>query len=136
MQPESIKKFSLLYLGSLALSIVNAILSYGMIKAQLAGSGMDVGIGSIIGALIFSLIISVALWFLIVNLKIELVKWVILAFLAFGLIGVPGLFANGFQLSDIVALVVFGMQATAVYFLFQPDAKAWFAEKNGPVDPK
>ncbi len=136
MQPDSIKKFSLLFLGSVALSIVNAILSYGIIKADLADAGLDVGIGALIGGVIFSLIISMALWFLIMKLKIELVKWVMLAFLAFGLIGIPALFANGFQFTDIVAIIVFVIQAAAIYFLFQPDAKVWFAQKNGPLDPK
>lgn len=140
MQPNSIKKFDLLYLGAVALGLINGVLSYGMMKAeleaQLAGTGIEVGMGSLIGGLAFSLVISLALWYLVSRLRIELVKWVMLAFLAFGLIGLPALFVNGFQFTDIIAIIVFAMQAAAIYFLFQPDAKAWFAEKNGPIDPK
>ena len=33
-----------------------------------------------------------------------------------------------------LAFAVFAIQAAALYFLFQPDAKAWFAEKNGPTN--
>ena len=128
MQPESIKKFSLLYLGALALNLVNIVLVFGM--AQTAG----IGIGTLIFGIIFGVGIAVALWYLVVHLRIELVKWVMLAFLALGLLGIPTLLADCFQLTDILAFAVFAIQAVAIYFLFQPDAKAWFAEKNGPTN--
>ena len=98
--------------------------------AQTAG----IGIGTLIFGIIFGIGIAVALWYLVVHLRIELVKWVMLAFLALGLLGIPTLFADGFQLTDILAFAVFAIQAVAIYFLFQPDAKAWFAEKNGPTN--
>ena len=132
MQPDSIKKFSLLYLGGLALNLVNIVLVF--IMGQVAAAGM--GIGTLIFGILFGVGIAVGLWYLVIHLRIELVKWVMLAFLALGLLGIPALLADGLQLTDVLALAVSAIQAAAIYFLFQPDAKAWFAEKNGPTNHK
>lgn len=134
MRPESIKKFDMLYLGAVVLGLVNFVLSYGAMKAQmdaeLARTGVEMGSGVLIASVIFGIVISLALWFLISRLRIEVVKWVLVLFFLWGLIGMPALFADGFGPTDIIALATFVMQAAAIYFLFRPDAKAWFAEKR------
>lgn len=134
MRPESIKKFDMLYLGAVVLGLINFVLSYQTVKAQMdaemAASGIEVGAGVLIGSIIFGVVISLALWFLISRLRIEVVKWVLILFFLWGLIGLPALFAGDFEANDLIVLVTYAMQAAAIYFLFQPDAKAWFAEKR------
>ena len=135
MRPDSIRKFDWLYLGSLVLSVLAFALNYGEIVAQvdreLAGSGVEGGSGLAAGSLIFSVIVSLAIWFLISRLRVEVVKWVLVVFFVFGLIGVPATLAQLPSLYAILNLVVLVMQIGAIWFLFQPDAKAWFAEKRG-----
>ena len=135
MRPQAIKNFDYLYLGSLALGIVSFMLNYGTVVAEVeretAASGIEMGSGVAIGGLIFGLIISLALWFLISRLRIGIVKWVLVVFFVFGLIGIPAMIAMLPSLQAILSLVVTVMQAAAIYFLFTPEAKAFFAEKRG-----
>ena len=97
-------------------------------------SGVEIGSGLAMGSLIFSVIISLAIWFLISRLRIGIVKWVLVVFFVFGLIGIPVILAELPSLAAILNLVVFVMQGAAIFFLFTPEAKAWFAEKHGGSD--
>ena len=139
MRPQSIKYFDYLYLGSIALGVLSFLLNYNAIAAEIdretAETGVQIGSGLAMGSLIFSVIVSLALWFLISRLRIEFVKWILIVFFFVGLIGIPTVFAQLPNLQAILSLIATVLQALAIYFLFQPDAKAWFAEKRGdPVD--
>jgi len=138
MRPESIRKFDWLYLGSLAVSILAFVLDFGRIAAQvdrqMVDAGVEAGSGLVAGSLIFSVVVSLALWFLVSRQRVGIVRWVLAIFFAFGLIGIPGVVALLPGLSAILNLVVLMMQLGAIWFLFQPDARAWFAEKRGGGD--
>lgn len=142
MRPDSIRKFDMLWLGALALGIVAFLLSYGTLKAQvdaqLAASGMTSGAGgaALIGGFVFGIVISLALWFLVSRLRLEFVKWILILLLIWGLVNLPAIFADGFTLIDVLSLIGTAMQAAAIYFLFRPDAKAWFAAKGNAGDPQ
>ena len=135
MRPDAIKKFDYLYLGSLGLSIIGFMMNYSNITAEvdreLADTGMQIGSGLAMGSLIFSIVVSLAIWFLISRLRIGIVKWVLVVFFVLGLIGIPVILAQLPALHAVINLVVFLLQVAAIYFLFTPEAQAWFAEKRG-----
>jgi len=138
MRPKSIRNFDFLYLGGIALSLVTFLLTYddmvAEIQRQTAESGLQVGGGAALGGFLFGTVISIAIWFLISRLRIEVVKWVLVVFFLFGLIGLPVVLANVLTLSGLLNLAIFVVQALAIWMLFQPDARAWFAEKRGGGD--
>jgi hypothetical protein len=142
MRPDSIRKFDMLWLGALALGVVAFVLSYGTLKAQvdaqLADAGMAAGTSdfALMGGFAFGIVISLALWFLVSRLRLEFVKWILILLFVWGLINLPAIFADGFTLIDALSLIGTAMQAAAIYFLFRPDAKAWFAAKGTPGDPQ
>lgn len=135
MRPGSIRKFDWLFLGSLALSVLAFVLNYDAIVAQvdreLVASGIEAGAGLAEKSLIFSVIVNLALWFLVSRLRIGFVRWLLIVFFAIGAIGIPAALAQLPALHAVVNLLVFVMQLGAFWFLFQPDARAWFAARRG-----
>ncbi|TMM48260.1 hypothetical protein [Qipengyuania marisflavi] len=121
----------MLFLGGIALGIVNFIIGYGALsadlEAQLAAEGAQGGPAILIGSVIFGTVIALALWFLVSRMRIEFVKWVLIALVGYGLFS---LFSNGIKAMDLIGLLASLLQAAALIFLFRPDAKAWFAAKT------
>ncbi|MXO60420.1 hypothetical protein GRI89_12820 [Altererythrobacter salegens] len=139
MKPESIRKFDMFYLGSLAISVVSIIVGYDALVAEVAAegeaSGMALGQVWAIGAVVIGLAISLLLWWLTSSKRLSIAKWIIVLFFVLGLIGLPGTLADGLTMLEIIGLVSVAAQATAIWYLFRPDAKEWFAGSS-PVDPK
>ena len=136
MKPASIKKFDMLYLGSIVVGLIGFALNYGDLvettNAELAAAGVEGMAGGImIGSLIFGIVINLALWFLISGLRIEFVKWILVLFAAWALFSLAATFGLLSGLNLVFTLIGNVMTLAAIYFLFQPDAKAWFAEKRG-----
>ncbi|WP_369026410.1 hypothetical protein [Qipengyuania sp. RANM35] len=137
MKPASVKKFDMLYLGSVAVGLVGVALNYGNIvdaaNAEMAAQGLEatMGGGVIVVSLLFGVVISLALWFLVSVLRIEMVKWIIALFTGWSVVSYIASFDSRMDPSIISGLVSTVMTVAAIYFLFQPDAKAWFAEKRG-----
>ena len=137
-KPDSVRKFDLFYLGALALGIVNALLNFDLLKSsavqqvgpELAGHASSIAIGSVVLSTLFSLLF----WFLVSKLRIEFIKWLLLLFLAWSAVALPTMLAEGFGLVEVVALASVVLQAVAVWFLFRPDAKAWFQARRGAGD--
>lgn len=141
MKPASIKKFDMLYLGSIVVSMVSVVLGWGqmtaMMEAELAAQGQQVeameGIasGALIGGLVVGFGISLLLWALISVWRIEFVKWVLILFVGWGVVST--LISMGtvpFNLVFILGLVATALSVASVWFLFQPDAKAWFNRED------
>ncbi|WP_226699655.1 hypothetical protein [Qipengyuania gaetbuli] len=136
MKPASIKKFDMLYLGSIVVGLIGFAFNYGDLvettNAELAAAGVEgMGGGIMIGSLIFGIVINLALWFLISGLRIEFVKWILVLFAAWAIFSLATTFGLLSGLNLVFTLVGNLMTLAAIYFLFQPDAKAWFAEKRG-----
>ena len=140
MKPPSIKKFDYLYLGSIVVGLIIFALTYQTAldgaQAEMAAagqSGIEVGPGLIIGGLAFGIAINLALWFLVSGLRIEFVKWVLAIFAAWGVLSILTALAMGEAgVAQLLGLIPSVMSIAAIYFLFQPDAKAWFAERRRP----
>ncbi|WP_379548535.1 hypothetical protein ACFCW2_05035 [Qipengyuania sp. DSG2-2] len=135
MKPDSIRKFDILYWASVLVGIGGALLvwdeSVALVNAEMAASGIeDMGAAAMIGSLAFSLLISGVLWMLISVMRVEVVKWVLAIFLAWGAISLVMQMAVTPLTSMITGIASTVFSLAALYFLFQPDAKEWFAEKR------
>ena len=137
MRPESIRKFDLFYLGSIALSLVVVFLGYDsalqQAQAQAAGSGVEVGSGMLVGSLAFGLLLALLLWYLTSRKGFAIAKWILVLLFLLGLVGLPGAFAGGLTTLEIISLAGTALQAIAIWYLFQPDASAWFKGENAGV---
>ena len=142
MQPESIRKFTLAYLGSLVVSLVATFLGYevllAQVEAQSASSGVALGTGAIAGGILLNIAITLLLWYLAARKGFTIAKWLIVLLFLFSLVtSVPGIFAGGLAVYEAVSLLAIILQAVAVYYLFQPDAKAWFSgERTADAPPE
>jgi hypothetical protein len=132
MQPESIRKFTLFYLGSLVVSLVATFVGYDILTAQVeaqsAATGLAMGSGAIVAGIALNVAITLLLWYLVARKGFVIAKWIIVLFFLFTLVtSISGIFAGGLAVHEGLSLLSIVLQAAAVYFLFQPDAKAWFA---------
>ncbi|QZH76291.1 MAG: hypothetical protein JY451_07080 [Erythrobacter sp.] len=132
MRPDSIRKFDLFFLAALAVGVASALLNYdtqmGAITTQLGEAGMAEHAGTVMFATLgIGLAVNLLLWFLVSRLRIGWVKWLLLAFLIYSVLSIGvALTTVGFNLS-LTGLVNVLLKAIAVFFLFQPDAREWFA---------
>ena len=136
MKPAAIKKFDMLYLGSLAVSVLSVALVFDTMvqisNDQLAAQGLEpMGGGILIAGLAFWVIIALALWFLVSKLRIEFVKYLLALFAVYSVFTMAvGGAGEGPMLNLILGWISSVMSLAAVYFLFTAEAKAWFAEKR------
>jgi hypothetical protein len=142
MQPESIRKFTLFYLGSLVVSLVATFVGYdiltALVEAQSAATGLAMGSGAIVAGIALNVAITLLLWYLVARKGFVIAKWIIVLFFLFTVVtSISGIFAGGLAVHEGLSLLAIVLQAAAVYFLFQPDAKAWFAgERTAAATPE
>ncbi|QDH33320.1 hypothetical protein [Porphyrobacter sp. YT40] len=140
MRPASIIRFEQIILGSLALGIVNTVLSYDTTMAQIeADPGMTElgmsGPGFLIGSVVIGFGISLLLWFFVSRRASTVAKWILVVLTLIGLLSVPlALFDVPF-VQAAITFVTAVMQLAALWFLFRPDANAWFEHGPRGMDP-
>ena len=138
---DSMTKFDMLFFASIALSVFGMFMNWDFVaetmQAEMADAGgalsQDVMMGIVIGGIIFGIGIYVALWFLISVLRVEFVKWILIAFAVWGVLQMPAAIAltGGLNLTHVVGFVSTAMMLAAIWMLFRPDSKEWFAAKKG-----
>lgn len=143
-RPKSIVLFDRLYLLSIVVSLIGAAVTWNatMAKAMSSPAMIEnpemapmVTIGSIAGIGIY-VAITLLLWWLIAYKANDVVKWV---FVVLNVIGIAGVAFSLFAMNAEEAVAVYWKAAAwlfaipALFFLFRPDANAWFASK-GQVD--
>ena len=139
MKPASIKKFDMLYLGSIVVSLVGVVLGWDTMMAdmntQMSAQGTEmegmegIASGAAIGGLALGFAISLLLWALVSVWRVEFVKWILALFAAWGVVSLLLSLGAGVTVATVFAIASTVMGVVAVYFLFQPDAKEWFASK-------
>ena len=136
MKPQSIKMFDYLFLGSLALGILNFLLSWGDMEAQMAAdpATAQMGTGFLIGIFAFSMLVSLLLWYLISSRGSKIAKWILIIFTVIGLLMLPASLGTLAPLAMVLTLVITAMQLAALFFLFKPDAKAYLAGERSDPD--
>jgi hypothetical protein len=141
MKPESIRRFDMFFLASLALLAIGFFITFDAtvrsIAAQTAAQGLQVGSGFVVGLFAAVLAINLLLWFLVSRKRVAIAKWLIVALLLIDLFGLPSLLSGGLTAPRMISLLRIALEAVAVALLFQADAKAWFggarADDAGPV---
>jgi hypothetical protein len=135
MRPPSIIWFERLYLGSLLISVPSAVLSYDDLLAEIA---LDLGptswAANLAGLLLFgTMAIGVLLWLWIAREGRNWAKWVLIAFLIFGLLVLPDLLGGEITVVGVLDLGSLVLECVAAGFLFRKDARAWL-RKDRPID--
>ncbi|MBW8294654.1 hypothetical protein [Sphingopyxis sp.] len=96
--------------------------------------GAAIGVALAIG---FSLALSLLLWYLISRRASNITKWIYVVVMGFGVIAAftsinDPMPSTGFALA--ISLAGTALTALSIYFLFRPDARAWFAKET--IDQK
>jgi hypothetical protein len=112
--------------------MASALLNYdtqlGAISIQLGEAGMQDYASTVMFATLgIGLAVNLLLWFLVSRLRIGWVKWILIAFLAYSLLSIPAALSRPDMNVSLTGLVNVLLKAIAVWFLFRPDAKEWFA---------
>lgn len=148
MRPASIIRFDQLYLGALALGIASSVFVYVTTTAPLGSGPSGDGLGRLIEAVMIGLsaigfFISLLLWFFISRKASNVARWLLVALTVIGTLGsLPLLFQTAPMLPTVVPLwqavvTIIGttMQIAAAWFLFRPDAHAWFTHGPKGMNP-
>ena len=139
MRPNSIIMFERLFLASLALSAIASVISYDAVLAELnrdpAMEQLGLGGGFVVGMLALGMAIYLLLWFLIARKASTVAKWILVVFVALGLVSFAASLTASFTLdfSSLLALVTYALEVAAVSCLFRSDAVAWLGGEK-PAD--
>ncbi|MDZ4308653.1 hypothetical protein [Allopontixanthobacter sp.] len=131
MRPQSIILFERLYLASIAVTAINAWLTYDRTIAQVERdpslSALGWGAGAFTLILVLGLLVSLLLYYFIAYRANAVAKWVLVAFTVIGFLGLPGALAaaTGAALASLVLMHLLAL--AAIVMLFRPDARQWFA---------
>ena len=138
MRPQSIQMFEKLYLVSLIIGVLNFVVFFGdsmaLLESELGGDTSGLGSGVMIGSFVVGMVISLTLWYFIARKGSNIAKWIFVVLTIWGLVGIPTALTMMDSPQMIVTLAITAMQLVALFFLFRPDAKAWFS-KEPPADP-
>ena len=130
MRPASIVYFERLSILSILVGIAFAMLTWDSGAVMPRQAAMAPGMVLIVQGI--SLIIVLALVFLISRKASVIAKWILVVLFAIGLVfTVPQLGATLDQgLVGLLQISQMIVQAAAIYFLFTAEARAWFGEKR------
>jgi hypothetical protein len=147
-RPASIVRFEQLYLGSLAVVLINSFLNYGATmeamrsNPQTAAFATGAGMGTYIFGILVMTAITLVLWFLTARQGNAITKWIITVLAGLQVLGlIWGLLMAGMApvapsaLNRILQIVALALDVASVYYLFRPDTRAWFGEKPAGVTP-
>ncbi|MEP2103860.1 MAG: hypothetical protein ABJP02_17175 [Parasphingorhabdus sp.] len=137
MRPTSIIRFEQLFLTSLAIGVINVILTWDTTMAAIQADPNSAALGPNFAYITtaFGFGINLLLWYLAARKAVGAVKWILLVLMVIGVLALPSSFAILPPLNLAIGLVLTIMQAIAVYMLFRPDSKKWFVgEKTVDLD--
>lgn len=132
MRPPSIVNFERIVLATLFLGLVGSWLNWDQARTVAADAGM--GTGFVLTVQVISVVVTLILLYFIARKGSPVAKWIYVVITVLGVIG--GL-ANPAKLLEsggatvVVAIAQILLSLVALWFLFRPDAKAWFAEGRG-----
>lgn len=140
-KPDSMKKFDMLFWASTVVSVIGLVIGWSSMQELMAAEMAEVdgalGDGAMQGIVLISFIIgigiNVAIWALISLMRIEFVKWIYIALIAYGLVTMVAGYEDmgGFGMVHIPGVIATILSLLSVWMLFKPDAKEWFAAKKG-----
>lgn len=144
MRPQSIQLFEKVYLGAIAIGLVNTVLSWSQVDAMLADPRMQaagLGTGTLVFGLIVGILVPLLLWYFIARRASNIAKWIYVVLTALSVFGFLSALANPMVpkgLVTVLGALATGLQVYGAWLLFRPDAAAWLDSKGaeGPGDPK
>lgn len=106
-----------------------------MIRQQYVAAGVDMEPGGVlIGSFLFGLALGLLLWWLVSSKGSNLARWILVLFFALGVLNLVYAFASGalagLTITNGLTVLSTALTAAAVYYLLQPDAKAWLEQKR------
>jgi predicted membrane channel-forming protein YqfA (hemolysin III family) len=132
MRPASIVLFERLVLLGIVLGIINTVLVWDELNAQVAQTGM--GSGAVIGIQVVTTLLYLLLIWFISRHGSPVAKWIYVVLAGIGLVvGLAGI-GQTMELgmtSAILSIVSYVITAVAIWLLFRPDSKAWFSDGRG-----
>lgn len=132
MRPNSIIRFEQLFLGALALNVLNIILnwdSWSMVMDQ--GDGSDgMNAFATFTIIIAPFLINLWLWYKIARKASNVAKWLLIVVFLVGIIWSLATVDNYRTLGLTILFSIIALKAGAIYMLFRRDAKQWFAAKT------
>jgi drug/metabolite transporter (DMT)-like permease len=138
-RPQSIVNFERCYLGSVALGLIATALNWSHMQSLVAVQQSTAMVGRWYAPtlIVVSLIINLLLWYFAARRGSVVAKWIVVVLFAFACLGIVTGFAmhtNPPGIAGVISVVVFVLEAIAVWLLFKPDAKAWFGEPAPATD--
>lgn len=135
MRPVSIVRFDRLYLASIVVGLIGNIIEWPVTLARLTenpdtaalGSGAAIAAGGMIAT---GVLIALLLWFFAARRASNVARWILTVFTAFAVGSLLFGFGAGAVILDVggvLRILAVALQAAATFFLFRPDAAAWFA---------
>ena len=143
LRPRSIINFERCYLGSLLLGFVTLALTWNTQIEALQRTPATAQMGdnfiytSLLGGITLGAVITLLLWYFAARRASVVAKWIIVVFFALGALSLLRQLAAGTipsGLGGVLSIANFVLQAVAVWLLFKPDAKAWFATRGASAD--
>lgn len=134
MRPTSIVNFERTVLASLVVGVVHFLLNREEAAQQLADAG--VGSGFLLGAYIAGIVLYLLLLYFIARKASPVAKWIYVVLAVIGLVGglaQPDKLLSGDAVSVLLTIAGWALSILSLWFLFRPDAKAWFSEGRGEV---
>lgn len=136
MRPNSILIFEKLYLATLILGLINSVLNWGNASQILETdpNATQLGSGFLVLTIAGGFLISLLLWYLTARKASSVAKWIITVFFGLGVLALPMSLGSTPVLNIAISGIALIIQGYAVYLLFRPDAKQWFASKGKMAD--
>lgn len=141
MRPDSIRKFDLFYVSAMGISIASALLNFETLSATLQAELARRGAEGNADALVLSTVgirvgVALLLWFLASRLRWTPACLLLLAYLILQVVVtiwtlVAGAGGEGMASNlSITGVIFILLQGIGLWFLFQPDAREWFASSG------
>ncbi|APZ98335.1 hypothetical protein BWQ93_07430 [Sphingopyxis sp. QXT-31] len=136
-RPPSIIWFERLFWASMIVGLISTAFAWADMQSTLEKSGSPFGMTSVAVTLAVFLAIPVAFWYAIARRGSNVVRWIYVIWMGFGVImTLLSLFdpqnVNGIALG--ISLISTALSAASIACLFRGDAVAWLTGK-APVDP-
>ena len=137
-RPRSILMFERLFLASILLGFVIVPSGWETARAELRAAPelpgavelASMGMPFMIGIFVVTTIINVLLWYFIARRASVVAKWILIAFNVLAIVALVTQAALGLVPGDLVVaidLLVLALNVAAIWYLFRPDARLWFA---------
>lgn len=142
MRPTSIAQFDRYFLASLALGLINSVLSYranvALLEADPALAQTGFGSGFVVTVVLFALGIPLLLWYFISRRASNIAKWILVVMTGLGLpLMIPTLpdMAERGGPTLFITVVLTALQLLAISYLFRQDARDWLAIRGRKEPP-